>query len=165
VTAADLGHLRVLSKHRVEALNDGIYFVRQVDGKLLWINVVQLLLASLLPFSSSLVGEHPGFFTGQAFYAGNMAALALATIWQLDYLENHAELCDPPVPRYVAKAARFRCWSLVAVAALAVLLAAFDPRIGTAAFMLMIVLSRIGRRIEAREAGKLAHLSPDRPFP
>jgi uncharacterized membrane protein len=221
VTTADVGHLRVLGKHRVEALNDGIYavamtllvlelkipevlqsesalvrellhlaprfvawiisffilaifwishqrafhFVRHVDAKLLWVNVVQLLLASLLPFSSSLVGEHPGFFTAQAFYAANMAALALATIWQLGYLERHAELCDPPVPRAVAKAARFRCWSLVAVAALAVLLAAFDPRIGTAAFMLMIVLSRIGRRIEAREAGKLAHLSPDLPLP
>ena len=55
--------------------------------------------------------------------------------------------------------------SLAAVAALAMGLAAIDPRIGTLAFMLMIVLGRIGRRIETREAEKAALLSSDRPFP
>lgn len=140
-------------------------YVRSVDRKLLWINVVALLFASLLPFSSALVGEHSRFFTAQVFYAANMAALALMAIWQITHLEQHPELCHPPVPRYVARGARFRCWSLVAVAALAVVLAAIDPRIGTLAFMLMLVLGRIGRRIETREAEKAALLSSDRPFP
>jgi uncharacterized membrane protein len=141
------------------------HFVRRVDAKLLWINLFALLFATLLPFSSALVGEHSQFFTAQVFYAANMAALALMGIRQVTHLEKHPELCEPAIPWYVARAARFRCWSLVAVAALAVAFAAVDPRFGTAAFMLMILLARIGRRMEAREAEKAALLSSDRPFP
>ena len=211
----------VLGKHRVEALNDGIYavamtllvlelklpearelvsetafagllvhlipkffawlisffilaifwlshqrafhYVRAVDSKLLWINVVSLAFASLLPFSSALVGEYGSLFAPQVIYAANMAALSLVAIWQLDHLEKHPELCHPsPFPRHVAKAARFRCWSLAAVAALAVVIATFDPRFGTLAFMLMILLGRIGRRIEATEARKAALESTQR---
>jgi uncharacterized membrane protein len=139
------------------------HYVRAVDAKLLWINVVSLAFASLLPFSSALVGEYGRLFAPQVVYAANMAALSLAAIWQLDHLEKHPELCYPsPFPRHVAKAARFRCWSLCAVAALAVVIATFDPRLGTLAFMLMIILGRVGRRIEAREAEKATLDSTER---
>jgi uncharacterized membrane protein len=148
-----------LSHHRA------FHYVRSVDRRLLAINVITLLFASLVPFSSALVGEHSNFFIAQVIYAANMAALALMAIWQITHLERHPELCHTPVPWYAAKASRFRSWSLVAVAALAVLLAAIDPRIGTMAFMLMIILGRIGRRFEIREAEKAALLSSDRPFP
>jgi uncharacterized membrane protein len=141
------------------------HYVRSVDAKLLWINLFTLLFASLLPFSSALIGEHPAFFWAQVFYAANMAALALAAIAQIAHVENHPELCHTPVPPHVARGARFRCWSLVAVAVLAVVLAAIDPRIGTLAFMLMIVLARVSRRRESREAHEAALLSSDRPFP
>jgi uncharacterized membrane protein len=141
------------------------HYLRVIDGKLLWVNLVTLLFASLLPFSSALVGEHPVFFWAQVFYAANMAALALLAIVQITHVEKHPELCHTPVPPHVARAARFRCWSLAAVAGLAVALAAIDPRFGTAAFMLMILLARVSRRREAREAQKAALLSSDRPFP
>lgn len=133
------------------------HYVRAVDRKLLWINVIALAFASLLPFSSALVGEYGRLFAPQVVYALNMAALSLAAIWQLDHLQKHPELCYPsPFPRHVAKAARFRCWSLAAVAALAIVIATVDPRLGTLAFMLMLLLGPMGRRMEAREAEKAA---------
>jgi uncharacterized membrane protein len=141
------------------------HFVRVVDAKLLWINVIALLFAGLLPFSSALVGEHTGLFWAHVFYAANMAALALAALWQITHIERHPELWHVPLPWYVAKAARFRCWSLVAVAALAVAFAAIDPRIGTLAFMLMFLLGRMGRRMEAREAEKAALTPTESPSP
>ena len=123
------------------------HFVRAVDAGLLWINVLSLLLASLLPFSSSLVGEHAGLFPAQAFYATNMAGMALVSLLQLRHLLRHPHLCiESGFPDPVRRAARFRCWSLVATAALAI--AAIDSRFGTFAFMLMWPLGRIGRRIE-----------------
>jgi TMEM175 potassium channel family protein len=126
------------------------HFVRRVDTKLLWINVLALMFASLLPFSSALVGEHSFLFTAQVVYAMHMAALALMGIWQLRHLRAHPELCEANgFPANVARGARFRCWSLVAVAALAVAIASFAPRLATMAFLLMILLGRIGRRMEA----------------
>ena len=127
------------------------HHVRAVDGGLLWINVFSLLFASLLPFSSSLVGEHAALFVAQAFYAANMAAIAMLAVLQLRYLQRHPQLCIAGgFPEALRRAARFRCWSLVATAALAVAIAFFDPRFGTFAFMLMWPLGRISRRIEGR---------------
>jgi len=201
--------VEVLSKHRVEALTDGIYavamtllvlelklpethgtatdealsqalmhlvpkivawilsfailaifwfthhrtfhYVRHVDRKLLRINLFSMLFASLLPFSSAMVGDYNNLFRAQALYAANMAALALLAIWQLSHLMKHPELCEPPgFPPGIARGARFRAWSLVATAALAAAIAYFAPHFGTMAFMLMILLARIGRRMEAQ---------------
>jgi uncharacterized membrane protein len=148
-----------ISHHRA------FHFVKRVDGKLLWINVMGLLFASFLPFASSLVGEHAAFFLAQVVYAVNMAAMALIAIWQISHLAAHPEICDPPVPAYVAKAVRFRCGSIVAVAALAIAIASWNPYFGTTAFILMAVLGRIGRRMEYRAAEREALLASDRPFP
>ena len=127
------------------------HFVRNVDNKLLWINMLSLLMASLLPFSSALAGEYGRTFLSQAIYAGNMAAMALLAIWQVRHLLQHPQLCvEAGFPAAAARGALFRCWSLVAVAALAIVIACFEPRFGTMAFILMIFLGRIGRRLEAQ---------------
>jgi len=138
------------------------HYVRTVDAKLLWINVVSLAFASLLPFSSALVGEYGRLFAPQVVYAGNMAALALCAIWQLHHLQKHPELCHPsPFPPHIAKAALFRCWSLAAVAALAVVIAIFEPRLATLAFISMVPIGRVARRIEARAAEPAAPIPSD----
>jgi uncharacterized membrane protein len=72
------------------------HYVRHVDRKLLRINLISMLFASLLPFSSAMVGDYNNLFRAQALYAANMAALALFTIWQLSHRVNHPELCEPP---------------------------------------------------------------------
>jgi uncharacterized membrane protein len=127
------------------------HYVRHVDRRLLWINLLSLLFASLLPFSSAMVGEYNMLFRAQALYAANMAVLALLAIWQLSHLGKHPDLCQPPgFPESVARGARFRCWSLVATAVVAAAIAYFEPRFGTLAFMLMFLLGRIGRRLEAK---------------
>jgi uncharacterized membrane protein len=125
--------------------------VLHVDRKLLRINMLSMLFASLLPFSTAMVGDYNNLFLAQAFYAANMSVLALLAIWQLSHLVKHPELCEAPgFPRGVARGARFRCWSLVATTVLAMSIAYFEPRYGTMAFMLMIILGRIGRRLEAQ---------------
>jgi uncharacterized membrane protein len=140
------------------------HYVRGVDSGLLWINIASLLAASLLPFSSSLVGERGALFVPQAVYAANMAALSLLAIAQLRHLHRHPELCVAGgFPEPVRRAARFRCWSLVAVAVLAVAIALIDPRLGTFAFMLMWPLGRIGRRMEGRAPSGGVPLSTEHP--
>jgi uncharacterized membrane protein len=139
------------------------HYVRHVDMKLTWINVLALLFASLMPFSSALIGEHSQRFASQLFYDANMAALAIATLLQLAHIGAHPELCDPPIPRALLAGARFRCWSLVALALAGVAIASWQPRFGTLAFVLMFLLARIGRRVEARAARQDALLN-DRPI-
>jgi uncharacterized membrane protein len=129
------------------------HYVRRVDGTLLWINVLALLLASLLPFSSALIGEHPGHFVAQAFYDANMAALALVTLWQVSYVAARPELCEPPIPEPLRRASQRLCWSLAALAALSAALAAWNPRIGTAPVRLLVLIARLARGRDSRGAG------------
>jgi uncharacterized membrane protein len=121
------------------------HYVHAVDGRLLWINVFALLFASLMPFSSALLGEHTGFFASHLVYDANMAALALTTLWQLHHLRSHPELCSPALPDPVFGGARLRCWWLVGISVFAVAVAAWNPRIATLPFILMFLVARLGR--------------------
>ena len=123
-------------------------WIKSVDPKLLWITILTLMGASFLPFGSALVGEFSHAFISQAIYAADMGAMGLLTLWMLSHLERHPELCHEAMPAGVLKAARIRCWGIVATAALAVAIAAVDPRFGTMAFVLMGFIARASRRHE-----------------
>ena len=125
-------------------------WVRELDKRLVWINIVALLFASLLPFASSIVGEYPGLLPSQCLYAAVMAGMALTALWQLHHLGAHPELCHHPMPRGVRRAAMLRIVGLLGTAALAVLIALVDPRFATMAFMLMGVIGPLSTRLERR---------------
>lgn len=125
-------------------------WVRHLDGKLVWINILALLFASCLPFASSVVGEYPGLLPSQCLYAGVMFCMAMTALWQLRHLSAHPELCHSPMPAGVRRAASLRIYGLLATAVLAVLIALFDPRMATMAFMLMAVISPLSKRLERR---------------
>lgn len=117
--------------------------VRHVDDKLLALNLVQLGLASLMPFSSALAGEFGKTLFSQVFYSLNMTALSVMAILIARYIFRHPELCVHPVPEHVYHGARFRIGGLIAM---------LIPSAGNMAFMLMMVIMPISRRIEARGA-------------
>ena len=160
-----------LSKHRLEALTDGIFavaifwashhrlfhFVRVVDGKLTWLTIGYLGCVSLMPFSSALTGEYGGALVAQTFYSINMALLGMMALLKSRYVHLHPEICGTPMPEGVFKGARLRTTGLIVVASIAIAITAVLPGkgpIGNAAFMLMVVFGSMGRRIEARYAAK-----------
>lgn len=128
-------------------------WVRQLDTRLVWINILALLFASCLPFASSIVGEYPGLLPSQCLYAGVMGGMALTALWQLSHLSRHPELCHAPMPAGVRKAASLRILGLLGTVVLAVLIAMVDPRFATMAFMLMAVIGPWSARVERRTPG------------
>lgn len=128
-------------------------WVRELDKRLVWINLLALLFASLLPFASSIVGEYPGLLPSQCLYAAVMAGMAFTALWQLHHLSRHPELCHSPMPRGVRQGAMLRIGGLIGTAVLAVLIALADPRFATVAFMLMAVIGPLSARVERRSAG------------
>jgi uncharacterized membrane protein len=50
--------------------------IRQVDGRLLWLNLLYLLALCLVPFATSVLSEHPGRLSS-IVYAGVMALFLL----------------------------------------------------------------------------------------
>ena len=74
-------------------------YVRHVDGKFVWINILSLGLVALLPYSSALSGEYPTMFFSQVFYSLNMMALGALSMWKSRYVHRHPELWGTPLKR------------------------------------------------------------------
>ena len=138
------------------------HFVRHVDGKLIAYSLLQLGFVSLMPFSSALSGEYTAMLFSQSFYSINMACLAITSLMMGHYVYHHHELTVSPMPTIDYKGMRIRTIGLVVISAVAIVVAAYVPRAGNSAFMLMSVISIIVRRMEAREA-KISALSSSSP--
>lgn len=126
------------------------HYVRAVDGPLLWLNILYLGGVSLMPFSSALAGEYPQMLVSQIIYSINMTVLAVGALLIGRYVFHHPELWSVPITRGFYHAARFRLAGLITIAVGAVGITMVLPRAGNAAFMLMIPISILSRRIEGR---------------
>lgn len=124
--------------------------VRHVDGKLLALNLVQLGFASLMPFSSALSGEFGKALFSQVFYSANMTMLSILAILISRHIYRHPELCVHPMSENMYLGSRFRVGGLIAISIVAILIAMVVPSAGNAAFMLMMFIMPVSRRIEAR---------------
>lgn len=126
--------------------------VRHVDGKLVGLNIVQLGLVSLMPFSSALAGEFGATLFSQIFYSCNMALLAVLALLIARHIYRHPELCAQPMSAGVYRGTQVRIGGLILISTVAVLIAIILPGAGAGnmAFMLMIVIGPLSRRIAAK---------------
>jgi uncharacterized membrane protein len=131
-----------ISHHRV------FHYVQHVNKRILGVNMLMLALASLMPFSSSLIGEHGYSFTSQCIYAGNMALLAATSIWKTALIYQHSQSSSTPMPKNIYSAGRVRALGLIAVSVVTMVIAWFTPPIASAAFALMFFVRRFGDSAE-----------------
>ena len=124
------------------------HYVRAVDPKLLWLNILSLCFVSLMPFSSALAGGYGRMVLSQCLYSANMILLSVLGLLQWRYVFRHPELWNTPMTVGFYRGARFRTLGLILVALVAVAIATVLPGAGNMAFMLMFPISTFSRRIE-----------------
>ena len=122
------------------------HYVRVVDGRLLWLNILYLGFVSLMPFSSALAGSHSRMLFSQSFYSANMMMLALLGLLKYRYVFRHPELWATPMTVGFYRGARFRTLGLIVVALVAVGIAMVAPGAGNMAFCLMLPITLLSRR-------------------
>ena len=122
-----------------------------VDGKLVFINLLMLAAASLMPFASALSGTYVRVFAAQVIYSTTMllSALAAYALWR--YIHMHPELCDAPMTRATYRAARVRTGMLVAISVAACVIGWFLPGAGNSSFMLMAFVGPVIRYLDRRD--------------
>jgi uncharacterized membrane protein len=86
-----------VASHRV-ALN-----VRQVDGTLIWLNLVWLLFVSVMPFPTSLLGRYPLQSIPVAIYGIDLILANVTGLFINIYLKNHPDLCVNPLTSEVLR--------------------------------------------------------------
>lgn len=126
--------------------------VRHVDGRLLCANIAMLGAASLMPFSSALVGEYSGAFVSQRFYAANMSLLSATALMMLVIARRNPALMIAPLSNPFYVAARFRVGSLLVLCLIALVIAWFAPPFATMAFAAMPIAGHIARKLAAKAA-------------
>jgi uncharacterized membrane protein len=141
-----------IGHHRVFAT------VRRADSGLVALNLLQLAVASLMPFSSALSGEYGSVLLSQVVFSLNMALLGVTALFVLEYVHRHPGLGAAPMPPGLYVGARVRIVAVIVISAVAVVLGAFlpVPAMGNMAFVLMAVISPLSRRIERRELRRTA---------
>jgi uncharacterized membrane protein len=127
--------------------------VRHPDQGLLWLTILNLAGAALLPFASAVSAQFPSF-TAQLIYSGVMILMGVSTFLIARHIYRHPALCAHPMPEGAYRAVLGRSCGAMTIAALAALASFYKPGMSNAVFMLMFTLRPIGMRIERRHVAK-----------
>lgn len=124
-------------------------YVRHADPSLLWLTIVALAGASLLPFASAVNSQFASL-TGQAIYSGVMALMAVALLLMARHIYHHPALCAHPLTLGAYRATQVRSIGVILIATTAIAISAVQPGTANFAFFLMMFLRPLGARVERR---------------
>lgn len=129
--------------------------MRHADQGLLWLTIVNLAGAALLPFASAVNSQFPSL-TAQLIYSGVMMLMAVSTLLLARRIHAHPELGVHPMPQGAFRATVARGCGVIVIAALAALSSGYAPRMSNVVFIVMATLRPIGNRIERGHAEKVS---------
>ncbi len=139
--------LPVVIAYVVTFANLGIYwigqqiqfhFIERSDRAFSWIHILFLLLISLLPFSSGLLGLHPMNQIASMLYGINLIAVGLVSYGSWCYATHHHRLTSHTINNSFVKNVKRRILAAPFVALLAILLS-FVSVTGSLLLYLLIV--------------------------
>jgi uncharacterized membrane protein len=81
-------------------------YVRSIDQRLIWLNLLFLMCVAFIPFPTGVLGDHDGSRGAIVFYAAaiGLTGAVLALIWQyLIYAGHLNERADPKIVRYLTR--------------------------------------------------------------
>jgi uncharacterized membrane protein len=124
------------------------HFIRRVDRRLLWINLLFLLVAALVPFSTNLIGDHGHLQLPVVIYALNLLALTALLFLQLRHLAANPDLVAHDLSREaIAQIDRqLLIFGVVPVASVAA--SFFSPRLGMYLYALLAIAAFLPGKID-----------------
>jgi uncharacterized membrane protein len=81
-------------------------YVRSIDQRLIWLNLLFLMCVAFIPFPTAVLGDHDGSRGAIVFYAATigLTGTVLASIWQYLIHAGHLnERADPKIVRYLTR--------------------------------------------------------------
>lgn len=124
------------------------HYVRHVDRRLLWINMLFLLLVTFVPFSTDFLGDHGHLILPVLVYGVNLLALGALLALQLRYLSAHSSLAAPDLtPTASTQMYReIRLYAAIPLASMA--LSFYSPRAGMYLYLLLAVPTFVPSRLD-----------------
>lgn len=125
------------------------HLVRNVDRVVLWINLLFMLGVTMVPFSTSLVGEYGNLVTPCVIYGLNLLWLSVLYWVQVSYLERNPHLASSALTPGAAAHIRRRILLFMGVPLISMGVAFVNTWLAVHVYFLLIVLASLPSRIEA----------------
>ena len=136
--------------------------IRRYDPTLVWLNILYLMFAALIPFSTALVVEHGAVTTTAALYGANMLALFIAGWAMWTYATSRHRLVADDIDEAIVQGGRRMGLVYFAVLAVPLALAIVSPVASMVVYSAVVAVF-IGFTIVGRwEAVTIGHRSRNR---
>jgi uncharacterized membrane protein len=132
------------------------HYVRYTDRRLIWINMLFLLLISFLPFATDLVGDHEDLILPCEIYGIALLLLSALSYIHLRYLSRHPYLATPELTPVAVTLLKRRVALFAIVPALSMAIAFLNTRLALVAYLLILTAHFLPGRIDEQ----LRTLSP-----
>jgi len=116
--------------------------IKRIDGDYIWINMLALMLISLVPFSTSLIGDYGEELAAAVFFHINLLLVGLAYFWLWRYSISHADLLDSDLDKKTKKSILYRNLILPIVALVAIVVSFVSPDWSSLAYLSIPVVKR-----------------------
>ena len=114
------------------------HYVRYTDRRLIWINMLFLLLISFLPFATDLVGDHEDLILPVEIYGVTLLLLSGLNFVHLRYLTRHPHLATRELNSVAVKLLKRRMALFTLVPLLSMILAFYSTRGALLAYLLIV---------------------------
>jgi uncharacterized membrane protein len=135
-----------LSHHRQ------FHFVRTVDPRLLWINIILLISIVFIPFSTDVAGDYPEVQIAVLLFHINIMIVGLIFVYHLYYISKSGHLCDPEADKNFLQLHLLRSLLIPGVAFIAAIVSFFIPS-GSLLLYLVIPITRFSFFGQIPESG------------
>ncbi len=115
------------------------HFISRSDGPMLWINLIALFFVSIIPFSTSLVGDYGHMPIAALIFETNILAGGLIFWLHWRHATSGRQLVDKDLGDDVVAFYRRGTYVIPAASVLAMALTALNPRLGTMVYLLVPV--------------------------
>lgn len=126
--------------------------IQYTDRTHLYLNLLILMMAALIPFSTSLIADYPAIYVAEFLFHMNMLLLGLAIYGQLRYAIRNRGLSKQALDKKSIMQLELLNCTLPAVALIGMLITIWLPRWSTAPYFLILVIPSFIRNDKLHDA-------------
>jgi uncharacterized membrane protein len=124
------------------------HYVRYTDRRLIWINMLLLLLISFLPFATDLVGDHPDLELPCEIYGITLLTLSALNYLHLRYLSRHSHLATSELTPEAIRLLKRRIAMFTVLPLMSMLIAPFSTRAALYVYLLLVFVHFLPAHID-----------------
>jgi uncharacterized membrane protein len=116
------------------------HFVRVIDSRLLWINIIMLIAIVFIPFATDVAGDYPEILIAVLLFHINIIIIGLIFSYHAHYILRSKKLCDPHFDLKFMQGQFHRSALIPSIAFIAVIIAFVNPSLSLLVYLAIPVV-------------------------